>query len=215
MGTNRIVDAYYAAWQDHAGDMSGVPLAADFTFTGPVASFIDAAGFRAMAIQAGAAVRSFRVRHQFADGDLVCSVVDWEMDPLPGVLTAAEILHLRDGEIIRGELIYDAEDLRRALAPAAQHRTNMIEINASPETVWAVLGDLAATPNWLPEPSPLASTARPASALWPTDRRSTNGSAATPRRPARTTGGTCGCRCPCGNRRARSPSRQTTPNHVR
>jgi uncharacterized protein YndB with AHSA1/START domain len=30
------------------------------------------------------------------------------------------------------------------------HLTNTIEINASPETVWAVLGDLAATPDWLP-----------------------------------------------------------------
>jgi len=150
MGTNPIVDTYYAAWQEHAGDMSGVPLAADFTFTGPIASFTDAAGFRAMAAQAGAAVRSFRVRHQFADGDLVCSVVDWEMDPLPGVMTAAEILQVRDGEIVRGELIYDAEELRQALAPAAQQLTNTIEIDASPQAVWAVLGDLAATPNWLP-----------------------------------------------------------------
>ncbi len=30
------------------------------------------------------------------------------------------------------------------------HLTNTIEIKASPERVWAVLGDLAATPDWLP-----------------------------------------------------------------
>lgn len=118
MDARQIVNIYYAAWRERAGDMSGVPLAADFTFTGPVASFDDAAGFRAMAAQAGAAVRSFRVRNQFADGDLVCTIVDWEMDPLPGVLTAAEILQVRDGRIVRCELIYDAEDLRRAMAAA-------------------------------------------------------------------------------------------------
>jgi uncharacterized protein (TIGR03086 family) len=98
------------------GDQAG-PLADDFTFTGPVASFSSADGFRAMASQAGAAVRSFRVRHQFTDGDLVCSVIDWEMAMLPGVLTAAEVLEVRDGTIVRGELIYDAEDLRKAMAP--------------------------------------------------------------------------------------------------
>jgi hypothetical protein len=31
-----------------------------------------------VAAQAGAAVRSFRVRHQFAHGDVVCTVVDWK-----------------------------------------------------------------------------------------------------------------------------------------
>jgi len=30
------------------------------------------------------------------------------------------------------------------------HLTNTIEIKASPEAVWAVLGDLTATPHWLP-----------------------------------------------------------------
>jgi Ethanolamine utilization protein EutJ (predicted chaperonin) len=50
-----------------------------------------------MAAQAGAAVRNFQVRHQFSDGDLVCTVVDWEMAPVPGVLTAAEVLQIRDG----------------------------------------------------------------------------------------------------------------------
>ena len=116
MTARDIVNQYYAAWQERAGDMTGVALADDFTFTGPVASFDSAAGYAAMARQAGAAVRDFRVRHQFADGDLVCSVVDWEMDPLPGTLTAAEILRVRDGQIVHGELIYDAEELRKAMS---------------------------------------------------------------------------------------------------
>ena len=50
--------------------MSEVPLAEDMVFLGPVASFDSAAGYRAMARQAGAAVTSFRVRHQFTDGNL-------------------------------------------------------------------------------------------------------------------------------------------------
>ncbi|WP_188196130.1 TIGR03086 family metal-binding protein [Nonomuraea sp. SYSU D8015] len=116
MDPRTTVAPYYHAWQHRAGDMTQVPLAADFTFSGPVASFTDSAGFRAMARQAGAAVRDFRVRHQFADGDLVCSIIDWQMDPLPGTLTAAELLRVRDGQIVSGELIYDAEDLRRAMA---------------------------------------------------------------------------------------------------
>ncbi len=74
------------------------------------------ASYRAMARQAGAAVTSFRVRHQFADGDLVCSIVDWTMQPVPGTLSAAEILEIRDGRIVRGELFYDAEELRKAMA---------------------------------------------------------------------------------------------------
>jgi ketosteroid isomerase-like protein len=119
MNPTEIVNQYYDAWINHGGDMTDVPLAPDFSFRGPVASFADAAGYRQMAAQAGAAVRSFRVRHQFVDGDadggLVCSVVDWEMAPLDGVLTAAEVLEVRDGVIVRGELIYDAEELRKAM----------------------------------------------------------------------------------------------------
>ena len=116
-----IANLYYDAWRLRAGDMSGVPLAEDLAFTGPVASFQDAEGFRAMARQAGAGVRSFAVRHQFAQGDLVCSVIDWEMDPVPGMMTSAEVLEIRHGEIVRGELIYDAEQLRHAMAQAQAH----------------------------------------------------------------------------------------------
>ena len=114
-----IANLYYDAWRHHGGDMSAVPLAEDLAFTGPVASFENADAFRAMASQAGAGVRSFAVRHQFSDGELVCSVIDWEMDPVQGMMTSAEVLQIRDGKIVRGELIYDAETLRQAMAQAA------------------------------------------------------------------------------------------------
>jgi uncharacterized protein (TIGR03086 family) len=111
-----IAGRYYDAWIHHAGDMTGVPFDPGFTFTGPVADFDDPGGYRAMAREAGAAVRRFNVRHQFALDGLVCSIIDWEMEPLPGTLTAAELLHIRDGRIVKGELIYDAEDLRRVMS---------------------------------------------------------------------------------------------------
>ncbi len=111
------VALYYDAWQNKQGDFSEVPFAEDFEFTGPVASFDSAAGYRAMAREAGQAVTRFNVRRQFADGKTVCSIVDWAM-ALPGVgrMTAAELLDVEDGVIVRGELIYDAEPLRRAMA---------------------------------------------------------------------------------------------------
>lgn len=110
---------YYDAWQNKRGDLSGVPLAEDFQFTGPVASFDSAEGYRAMAREAGQAVTSFDVRRQFVDGSTVCSIIDWEM-AIPGVgrMTSAELLEVENGVIVRGELIYDAEELRRAMAGA-------------------------------------------------------------------------------------------------
>jgi hypothetical protein len=70
-----------------------------------------------MAREAGQAVTSFNVRRQFVDGNAVCSIIDWEM-AIPGVgrMTSAELLEVVDGVIVRGELIYDAEPLRRAMA---------------------------------------------------------------------------------------------------
>jgi hypothetical protein len=62
---SRAVALYYDAWQNKRGDFSDVPLADDFEFTGPVASFDSAEGYRAMAREAGAAVTSFDVRRQF------------------------------------------------------------------------------------------------------------------------------------------------------
>ena len=117
MTAQEIVARYYDAWQTKSGDMSDVRLADDFQFSGPVASFDSAEGYRGMAREAGKAVTSFSVRKQFIDGNTVCSIIDWQM-AIPGVgqMTCAELLEVEDGVIVRGELIYDAEELRRAVA---------------------------------------------------------------------------------------------------
>jgi ketosteroid isomerase-like protein len=116
MKVDEAVNRYYDAWANKAGDFSEVPLAENFEFTGPVASFDSAEDYRAMAREAGQAVTAFAMRRQFVDGDSVCSIIDWEM-AIPGVgkLSAAEVLEVVDGQIIRGELFYDAEQLRRAM----------------------------------------------------------------------------------------------------
>jgi SnoaL-like domain len=119
MTTLETAVLYYDAWQNKHGEFSDVPLAEDFEFTGPVASFDSAEGYRAMAREAGQAVTSFDVRRQFVEGETVCSIVDWEMAmPDLGRMTAAELLEVVDGVIVRGELIYDAEPLRRVMAQA-------------------------------------------------------------------------------------------------
>ena len=117
MTAKEIVARYYDAWQTKGGDLADVPLADDFQFLGPVASFDSAEGYRRMAREAGQAVTSFNVRRQFVDGNTVCSIIDWEM-AIPGVgpMTSAELLEVENGVIVRGELIYDAEELRRAMA---------------------------------------------------------------------------------------------------
>jgi SnoaL-like domain len=111
------VALYYDAWQNKHGEFSEVPLADDFEFVGPVASFDTAEGYRAMAREAGQAVTSFAVRRQFVDENTVCSIIDWEM-AMPGIgpMTSAELLEVVDGTIVRGELIYDAEALRRVMS---------------------------------------------------------------------------------------------------
>jgi SnoaL-like domain len=119
MSPKDVVALYYDAWISKHGDMSAVPLAPDFEFRGPVANFDDADSYRAMAREAGAMVTSFTVRHQFTDGNRVCSIIDWEMNLPVAPMTSAELLEVENGQIVRGELIYDAQELRAATAAAS------------------------------------------------------------------------------------------------
>jgi SnoaL-like domain len=84
MTVAEIACSYYEAWQEKGGDFSEVTLAEDFEFTGPVASFTSADGYRQMASEAGQAVTRFEVRRQFVDGSSVLSIVNREM-AIPGV----------------------------------------------------------------------------------------------------------------------------------
>ena len=97
MTAQEIVARYYDAWQTKSGDLSDVPLADDFRFARPS--------------------RATACAGKFVDGNTVCSIIDWEM-AIPGVgqMTSAELLEVENGAIVRGELIYDAEELRRAMA---------------------------------------------------------------------------------------------------
>src|SRR3954463_9506041 len=116
MNAHETVARYYDAWIAKRGDMSDVPLADDFSFTGPVASFDSAEAYRAMAREAGQALTRFAVRRQFVDGSAVCSIIDWEMAIVGvGGMTWAELRGGEKGVIVRGELIYDGEGLRRAM----------------------------------------------------------------------------------------------------
>jgi len=111
------VALYYDAWQNKRGDFSEVPLADDFELIGPVASFDTADGYRAMAADERQAVTRLAVRRAVDGGYTVCSIIDWEM-AMPGIgrMTSAELLEVENGTIVRGELIYDAEALRRVMA---------------------------------------------------------------------------------------------------
>ena len=59
MTAQEIAAGYYDAWQTKSGDLSDVPLADDFQFSGPVASFDSGEGYRGMAREVGQAVTSF------------------------------------------------------------------------------------------------------------------------------------------------------------
>lgn len=119
MDRREIANLCYDAWMHRAGDMSDVPLAADFLVPRTVASFNARPGTGRWPPRQARRCGASGCGTSSPTGDLVCSVVDWEMAPVDGVLTAAEILQIRDGKIVRGEPIYDVERLRKAMSPGA------------------------------------------------------------------------------------------------
>lgn len=113
MSALELVNSYYEAC-NNGGDLSGVPLADDVKFSGPLATVEGAANFRAHTAQRGDMRCS--IREQFVKGNRVCSIVDWTMRWPVSSLTTTEILEVRDGEIVSGEVIFDPTRVRNAMA---------------------------------------------------------------------------------------------------
>ncbi|WP_067479358.1 nuclear transport factor 2 family protein [Actinomadura hibisca] len=116
MDNLEIARAYYRAWTERAGDMSGVALADDFTFTGPVIAYQSAEDYRHMARDVGPSC-TVRVRHQFAADALVCTFVDWDMPGVASTVRSVELLVIEGDRIVSSELIYDGEPVRRVWQP--------------------------------------------------------------------------------------------------
>jgi ketosteroid isomerase-like protein len=114
MSPLEIVNRYYEACRN-GGDLSGIPLADNVRFSGPLGTVEGAGNFRAHTARRGDMECS--IRDQFANGNRVCSIVDWTMSGPVSALTTTEILEVRNGEIVSGEVIFDPERIRNAMSP--------------------------------------------------------------------------------------------------
>jgi hypothetical protein len=119
MSALEVVRRYYEACND-GGDLTSVRLADDVTFSGPLGSVQGAANFRAHTARRGD--MNCSIREQFVKGDRVCSIVDWTMSWPVSSLTTTEILEVRHGEIVSGEVIFDPERIRNAMSQTAASR---------------------------------------------------------------------------------------------
>jgi hypothetical protein len=110
MDIHEIVDQYCQAWISKNGDLSTVPLADDYVFQSPVTHIEGADAYREAALEAGRVITKFDVRHFFVDEPLACGIIDWQMAPMPAPLAAAVVLEIRDGRLVRTEVIFDTQD---------------------------------------------------------------------------------------------------------
>jgi len=104
MSALAVVNSYYGAC-DGGGDLSDVPLADRVVFRGPLGRVEGADDLRVHAAARGE--MGCTVREQFLNGNRVCSIVDWRLAGPVASLTTTEILEVREGRIVSGEVIFD------------------------------------------------------------------------------------------------------------
>jgi ketosteroid isomerase-like protein len=105
-----------------SGDVEGAAelLADEFTFDGPILQAKDKAEFLAGSTTAAAMARGCTIHHQWADGDDVCSVYDYEIHTPagPGAIPMAEWSVIRNGKLVSSRLLFDTAAMA-ALMPAS------------------------------------------------------------------------------------------------
>lgn len=103
------------------GDVTGAAdlLADEFTFDGPILQAKDKAEFLAGSTAAAAMARGCTIHRQWADGEDVCSVYDFNIQTPAGAgaIPMAEWSVIRDGKLVSSRLLFDTAAMA-ALMPA-------------------------------------------------------------------------------------------------
>ena len=105
-----------------SGDVSGAAelLADQFAFDGPILQARNKAEFLAGSTAAAVMARGCTIHHQWADGDDVCSVYDFNIETPAGAgaIPMAEWSVIRDGKLVSSRLLFDTAAMA-ALMPQA------------------------------------------------------------------------------------------------
>jgi ketosteroid isomerase-like protein len=104
---------------DHAG--AAELLTEDFRFQGPILQVEGKAAFLEGAAVLGPITRGAEIRHQWEEGDEVCSFYDYKIETPVGAgsILMAEWNTVRDGKLASARLVFDTAALA-ALMPTEQ-----------------------------------------------------------------------------------------------
>jgi len=104
-----------------SGDIEGAAelLADEFAFNGPILQAKDKAEFLAGSATAAAMARGCTIHHQWADGDDVCSIYDFQIETPAGTgaIPMAEWSVIRNRKLVSSRLLFDTAAMA-ALMPA-------------------------------------------------------------------------------------------------
>lgn len=102
------------------GDVDGAMalIADNFKFRGPMLQSDDKAAFVEGAAPLGPIVRGYKMLRQFAEGDEVCSIYDFEVETpkARGTVTMTEWTKVRGGKLVESRLIFNSPEFA-ALMP--------------------------------------------------------------------------------------------------
>lgn len=103
------------------GDVEGAAelLADEFAFDGPILQAKDKAEFLAGSATAASMARGCTIHRQWADGENVCSVYDFEIETPAGAIAMAEWSVIRDGKLVSSRLLFDTAAMAAPM-PAGQ-----------------------------------------------------------------------------------------------
>jgi ketosteroid isomerase-like protein len=117
-----VVDGYLGAMAARDTALARSYLAdADFEYISPIANFHSADEFTENMGGAAAILHNVGVAHRFTEDGVVCHVLDVTVN-MTGYQTqrVVQLARVRDGKIIRLEVIFDASEFNRMIGEGAE-----------------------------------------------------------------------------------------------